>query len=58
MRSHLLQMLRKNKTSESEVLERLLSEVMEKTSPQAIEALLVKIREMEANLLMEMNITT
>ncbi len=53
-----LQKLQKNKASESAVLEELLREVAEKTSPQAIETLLVEIREMEANLLLEMTITT
>ncbi len=53
-----LQKLQKNKASESAVLEELLREVAEKTSPQAIETLLVEIREMEVNLLLEMNITT
>ena len=48
----------KNTNSESAFLEQLLSEVMEKTSPQAIEALLVEIRKMEANLLLEMHMTT
>ncbi len=58
MVSHLSKKSQKNKTSESTDLEELLSEVREKTSPQAIEALLFKIREMEANLLLEMHITT
>ena len=48
---------KKSKKNNSDI-EELLREVAEMTSQHAVKALLFKIREMEANLLLEMNITT
>ena len=51
-------MLQTLQNDEARSLETLLKEVEAMSNPHTVEALLVEIREMEANLLLEMHITT